>query len=163
MARAHFVKKARKAIPHAEIKKGESYWWWQFYKSGKRYSKTQPKASQLIGSAFLSQMQSFAEDLEELNGDMDANDIESERDRIADEVRSLGDECQEKLDNMPEGLQQGDTGQMLQERVDACEQFASDLESQDIPEKEEGQSDEEYREALQAAVEDLQSLSYEGP
>ena len=42
------------------------------------------------------------------------------------------DECQESLDNMPEGLQEGDTGQMLQERIEACESAQSELESMDL-------------------------------
>lgn len=30
MARLHFVKSARKDNPSAEVKKGESYYWWKF-------------------------------------------------------------------------------------------------------------------------------------
>jgi hypothetical protein len=52
MARAHFVKKARKAIPGTDIKKGDSYYWWKFRFGGKRTSKTAPKASQLTQSEF---------------------------------------------------------------------------------------------------------------
>ena len=35
---------------------------------------------------------------------------------IADELSDIRDETQDSLDNMPYGLQEGDTGQLLQER-----------------------------------------------
>lgn len=56
MARVHFVKSARKAQPKNGIEKGDSYYWWQFYKSPKQFSKTRPKPSQLIASDKLSRL-----------------------------------------------------------------------------------------------------------
>ena len=50
---------------------------------------------------------------------------------IADELSSIRDETQDSLDNMPEGLQEGDTGQLLQERIDNLEYAISDLEAID--------------------------------
>ena len=47
---------------------------------------------------------------------------------IADELSNIRDETQDSLDNMPEGLQEGDTGQLLQERIDNLESAISDLE-----------------------------------
>ena len=38
--------------------------------------------------------------------------------QIAAELESIRDDVQERLDNMPEGLQEGDIGQKLQERID---------------------------------------------
>jgi len=56
MARATFVKSARKDYPDHGIKKGESYWHWAFMQGGrggaKRYSKTEPRPSQLTQSEF---------------------------------------------------------------------------------------------------------------
>lgn len=48
--------------------------------------------------------------------------------QIADELDSIKDQCQDSLDNMPEGLQEGDTGQLIQERIDNLDSAISDLE-----------------------------------
>lgn len=69
--------------------------------------------------------------------------------QIADELTSIQDMCQDSLDNMPEGLQEGDTGQLLQERIDTLGDVISELESIDYDTiKEEAQSDfdSEYEE-----------------
>lgn len=47
---------------------------------------------------------------------------------VATQVRELGEAQQEKLDNMPEGLQEGSTGEMLRERAEACEAWADEIE-----------------------------------
>ena len=47
---------------------------------------------------------------------------------IADELSSILDTTQDSLDNMPEGLQEGDTGQLLQERIDNLDSAINDLE-----------------------------------
>lgn len=124
MARAHFVKSARKDNPVA--KKGESYWWWKHMIGGrggpKQYSKDRPKQSQLTQSEFLSNIYGASEELAE------ANDPERFRE-IAQSVREAGEECQSKFDNMPDGLQQGDTGQLLEERASNAESWADAIES----------------------------------
>lgn len=51
---------------------------------------------------------------------------------IISDLEELRDELQDRLDNMPEGLQEGDVGQLLQERIDALDSAISDLESIDI-------------------------------
>jgi hypothetical protein len=85
-------------------------------------------------------------------------ELESSRSDAVSEVTNLRDETQSKLDNMPEGLQQGDTGQLLQERIEALDEVISNLEGVDVsfeePDKEEDQSDEEYEEAKQQALDD---------
>lgn len=47
--------------------------------------------------------------------------------QMATDLEELGQEQQEKFDNMPEGLQQGDTGQMIEERANSCEEKAQEL------------------------------------
>jgi hypothetical protein len=67
--------------------------------------------------------------------DIDYSGWETEQDArdcataIADSIRELAEEKQGSLDNMPEGLQQGDTGQMLQEAVENLESWAEEVES----------------------------------
>ena len=53
-------------------------------------------------------------------------------DSIISALEELRDELQDRLDNMPEGLQEGDVGQLLQERIDALDSAISDMESIDI-------------------------------
>jgi len=110
------------------IAKGESYYWWQFKNSPKQFSKERPKNSQLTQSNFLSQLYALEEKIEEFSCD-NREDFESFRDEVKEEIEQLRDECQESLDNMPEGLQQGSTGELLQERIDAMDSWASEIEN----------------------------------
>lgn len=136
MTRLHFVKKARKAIRGSGIKKGDSYYWWKFRRGPKLVSKTRPARSRLTRSPFYASMY----DLEDRHGALSAegdddaepdnkDDIVDELRGIAEEVRAVGEECQDKHDNMPQGLQEGDTGQLLLERVDQCNEIADSLEA----------------------------------
>jgi hypothetical protein len=118
MPRVHFVKKARKDNPVA--KKGESYYWWKFRYGGKRYSTEPPKASQLTQSAYYASLY----DLQDEIADYDCaayEDFECFVEEIKSTLSDIAEECQSSLDNMPEQLQQAPTGELLQERIDACE------------------------------------------
>lgn len=132
MARVHFVKAAAKDNPVA--KKGESYYWWKPRYGSKRYSKTQPRPSQLTTSDFLSQQM----ELEERIGDMKADDyttfedLRSEVEEIVSEIQSLGEEQGDKLSNMPDSLQQGPTGELLEGRASSCEEWADELSGVDL-------------------------------
>jgi len=130
MAKVNFIKSARKDNPVAKV--GESYYWWQFRFGGKHYSKTPPKPSQLTQSEFLIFVYDMQDRIETLAGYENAEDLKAEVDSIIDEIRGQSDELDEKFNNMPEGLQQGDTGVLLEERRDAMNQWADDLESIDI-------------------------------
>jgi len=121
MARLHFVKAARKKNPVAEV--GESYWWLKFRYGGKRYFKTRPPRSATTQSEFLGQLWDI-EDRE-----WDTEDLAGDRGQVASELRDLAQECQDKLDNMPEQLQDAETGQLLQSRIDNLESWADDLEN----------------------------------
>jgi hypothetical protein len=138
MPRVNKVERARKAIPHAGIAVGDTYYWWTFKNQRgpgtKVVSKAYPRPSQLTRSSFKSQWRSFSEQMGDLSLDDGLYDALVE---IAGEIRSLGEECQGSLDNMPEGLQQGATGEMLQERIQNCETWADEIEGLDQPELEE--------------------------
>jgi hypothetical protein len=131
MARANFVKKARKDVPGTDIKAGESYYWWQLYRSPKRYSRTRPRASQLTGSAFLQQYYGFQEELEDMTAE-DMDDLQGQMEDLAGRMRELAEECEGNRDNMPEGLQDSDTGQLLEERAEGMNGWADELESFDF-------------------------------
>lgn len=51
---------------------------------------------------------------------------------IAGALQEILDECQDRLDNMPESLQYSPTGELLQERIDNLESVIGDLEAIDI-------------------------------
>jgi hypothetical protein len=108
--------RAAKDYPDKGIRKGEECYVWRvrLQRGGVDCrSKTYPRPSQLNYG---------------FSGQRDAqepDDLQS----FADQLRELGEEQGEKFDNMPEGLQQGDTGQLLEERRDGLESWAGDVES----------------------------------
>lgn len=53
---------------------------------------------------------------------------ESGRDCIVEDLANIMDELQDRFDNMPEGLQLGDTGQLLEERIDSLQSAIDSLE-----------------------------------
>lgn len=50
---------------------------------------------------------------------------------IVSELEDIRDDLQDRLDNMPEGLQQGETGQLLQDRIDNLDSVIDELNSID--------------------------------
>ena len=132
MPRVNFVKKARKDNP--VCKKGESYYHWKFRFGGKRYSLTHPKPSQLTQSEYYGRLFELQEQVEGASLENE-DDFDCFRDEIAGELREMGEECSEKRDNMPEGLQDAPTGELLQERADACESAADEIENMECPQE----------------------------
>jgi hypothetical protein len=132
MPRVHHVKKARKANKAHGIKKGDSYYWWKFRFGGKCVSKTPPRQSQLTRSEFWGRIYELQE-----RERPSFDDLESTRDEIQSELDDIAQECQDKLSNIPEQLQEADSGQMLQTRSESCESASSDISSADIPSREE--------------------------
>ena|ERR1043166_9056210 len=162
MARAHFVKSARKDNPVA--KRGESYYWWAFMQGGrggpKRYSKTPPTRSQLTQSEFYSTLYSLEDRLGDLKPDSyeSVADLEGEIESIREEVESLGSDQSDKFSNMPDGLQQGDSGQLLENRASECDSLSGELSGLDFSEPEEPDAAEikehgDKESAMKAAVE----------
>ena len=72
----------------------------------------------------------------------------------ANEAREVGQEYQESFDNMPDGLQQGDTGQRIEEMANNCESWADELESA-INEVDGIEVDEEAENGVEAAVQEV--------
>ena len=118
---------AAKDYPDHGITKGDQYWFAQI-KTGPRSSKiirslSRIPESQMTTSPFKSGWYAMQEA-------WDASDKDGEAICAAAEaIRELGEEARGSFDNMPEGLQQGDTGQMLEARADNCESFADSLDS----------------------------------
>lgn len=157
MPRAH-KKTAAKDYPDAGIKKGDVYYLWTtrsgpYSKGVKHRQKTPPKRQQLTGSEFLRAQYDLEDRISALRGSTNLDDFKAEVDSIIEDIRSLGEEQQEKFDNMPDGLQQGSTGEQLQARAEACESWASSLEAVSIP-------DEEISEVIDGLVDELEQEGY---
>ena len=110
---------------YGDIKAGDQYWYVQI-KTGPRSSRVlrqkEPfKRSQLTSSEYLSALYDWEDEKANISDMDDAQDF-------ADRIRTLGEEQSEKLENMPEGLQQSSSGEMLRERADACENAADEIE-----------------------------------
>jgi len=163
MPRVYFVKKARKDYPAFGIKKGDSYYWWKFRYGGIYKSKTRPRPSQLTQSEFLGTIYAIIEEIQDVTID-DFNSIDELRDFIeekAEEIRILGEEQEDKLYNMPESLQDSETGWLLQDRADACYEIADELENIDT-EIDEELSGEEIQDRLQEIIDEMQNVEYNG-
>lgn len=133
MARLHFVKKARKTIRGKGIRRGDSYWWWKHsMRHSRQVSKTKPRRSQLTLSEFYAAMwdaeDSIQDALKEGTKSGDFSSVVSAFRAASSTVEEQGDSCDQKLDNMPENLQQGETGRLLEARRDGCGDLARDLE-----------------------------------
>lgn len=150
-----FVKKARKDVPGSDIKAGESYYWWKFRFGGKHVSRAHPKPSQLTQSEYLQAVLGWEERVSTAEP-VSTDDIESLVNEIKDEAENLKSEMEDKLSNMPEGLQEGEVGQMMQERIDYLDNLVSDLEGIEL-EYTEPDEDE-----IAAVIEDADDFEIEG-
>jgi hypothetical protein len=156
MTRAHFVKKAQKDYPEFGIKKGDSYWHWAFAFGPKYKSKTQPTRSQLTRSSFLSTLYSIEDGISNAFKECTtSDDLESSMEQLISDIEELKDETQNSLDNMPSQLQDADSGQLLQERIDALESWVSDLQSIDLS-IEDDLTDEEKTNRVQEIIEEIE-------
>lgn len=142
MPRVTSVKSARKSQGACgkcgdKIKKGHSYRWWKFRYGGRRVRclkpECAPKPSDLTRSAFYGTLYEIQETVDDALAAYESggepSDLGEALRSAAEELRNLGEECGSSLENMPEGLQQGGTGQMLENRRDECESKADELES----------------------------------
>lgn len=153
MPRVH-KRVAAKDYPDHGIVKGDTYYYTKM-KTGPRSSrvmrsKTPFRRSQLTGSEYLGTLYEIEDDKAKIDTLDDASDI-------IERYRALAEETQEKLDNMPQGLQEGDTGQMLQERIDACENAASEIEDLvgQAPDEPDEDADEDEQENFNQEIESL--------
>lgn len=156
MARAHFVKKARKDYPEHGIAKGDSYYWWKFRYGGKRYSKTRPRPSQLTQSDFLSTVYAYQEQIEDI--DIDPDDLQSVADElrsVAEELETLGQEQEDKIDNMPDSLQDSEVAELLRERGESCSTVAGDLEAAADEIEELGDEEENSEERARELIDNI--------
>lgn len=155
MARVHFVQKAAKDNPVAQ--KGESYFWWKHRFGPKRYSKTQPKRSQLTQSYFLATLYDLQDDWRwDPEGDLAAQ-VEELQSRIED----MRAEVEESYYNIPDQLREGWSGELLQERMDALDEWHGALDYVDT-EVDDGLDDNARAERIDEIIQELEQIEYEG-
>jgi hypothetical protein len=140
-----------------EIAAGSPYVWWQFRFRGKtvRCGKAEcgPKPADLTSSEYQKAIYALHDNYKFEGATLD--DLESERDNAVSDIESLRDETQEKLDNMPEGLQQGNSGTLLQERVDALESAVSDLENVEFDELDDAGEEDQSEDAKKQRLDEF--------
>ena len=118
--------KAQKDYPQFGVKRGQQHFTWSVPMGGvfvKFRSMTQPKKSQLVAPGYQQDFAVLQETAEALGEIHDTSDIDS----LIDEITALKDETEEKYNNMPQQLQGGDTGVLMQERVTELETWIEEL------------------------------------
>jgi ABC-type transporter Mla subunit MlaD len=135
MPKVHHVLKARKDVKGTDIKRGDSYYWWQFRNCAKSVSKTPPTRQQLTQSEFLSTLYDHEDNanglLDELQAAKDAFELVRDRlNELAEDVRSFGSEQDDKRSNMEERFPNGcPTMDLLEARAERCNEIADELEA----------------------------------
>lgn len=136
--RVHYVGKAREArTPRQciscghEVQPGESYKW-----AEPRYEPVKiwchsclPRPSQLTSSKLsvvYAAQEDFSSEIERLDNE---TDIGAALASVAGAAEEVAQEYQDSIDAMPEGLQEGPTGEELREKIDALEEYAQDLQA----------------------------------
>lgn len=162
-----YVKKARKDYPEVGVEKGQTYYSWWSRPGGRgrgilHRSATYPKPWELTSSPFLQEQYRLDYDIGEFSVDSE-EDLESTIEDFKSRIEDLRDQAQESLDNMPDELRDtSSSGELLQERVDYCEEWISNLEGVEIPEREDEQTDDDWATALDVFADEVQQCVYPG-
>lgn len=117
---------ARKDYPRQGIAKGDVYYYTKIkqQRGGIELRSLKPfKPSQLTTSPFKGAWLSMAEGWDESDKDAEAIRAASEA------AQGIADEERGKYDNLPQGLQEGETGQKIEARAEACENLVGELDS----------------------------------
>lgn len=161
MPQVHHVKKSRKAYRKEGIKKGEPYYWWKTRRTrGKQYFSTlhrstkKPRPSQLTSSEFMREALELCEQIEDAKPET-IEDLISQRDEWVQRAQEIQNQEQEKYDALPTSLQEGSSGEQIQERVTAMETFATELEGVSINEDGDEEELEERLSELQSVLLDV--------
>ena len=162
MPQVHHVSKCRRSpgacsLCSKEIATGEPYYWWQFAFAPKsiRCDNHPPKPKDLTRSAFWGTLLGIQE--EDFSGAEDTDAVESLRDDVVSQLEDLKSEIEGNLSNMPDSLQQGSTGELLQERIDALDEAISNLQGVDCTaaEPDDDDDDEAKQEQLDARLQEI--------
>jgi len=130
MTKVYFVKASRKDHPEG-IKKGESYYRWSFRVGGTHRSKTYPRPSQLTASDKLSRLYAAQESVQDACEAKDSNvaDLELAVEQAIAEVMDVAEEYRCSAEIIRESFSESPTADACDEKADAAESYASDLEA----------------------------------
>lgn len=172
--------KAGKDYPQFGIKKGEEHYVWAMKRQRGgvvKRSKERPRPSQLTENSFHQPLYSAQEAFEDALASAGTfEDLTSAKDDYVSALTELSEEQDEKFNNMPEGLQQGETGQKLENRRDETQSMVDELEGVEIPDDNDvqgelgienvddmvGDKKDEFENRLQSVRDELSSISYNG-
>lgn len=141
--RVHYVNSARKSkkprtcrCGHT-VEPGEPYKWAEpRFGPIKVWCKDHsPKRSELTSSKL--GVVYDAQDEFDVSETKSAEEISDALNAIAETARGVGEEYQESIDAMPEGLQEGHVAEEMTEKIEALESYADSLESWDPSEHDE--------------------------
>lgn len=85
------------------------------------------KSYELSGSNWVQTVGEIMEDFEKVYGY-----TEDGIDSVKDALEELRDTCQDSFDNMPEQLQYSENGELLESRIEQCEDALNELDSIDV-------------------------------
>jgi hypothetical protein len=142
------------------IAKGESYYWWQFKNSGKHFSKTAPKPSQLTQSNYLSQLYSIRETIDDITAET-ADDLQAFVEDVKSQLEDLKSETESSLENMPDSLQSSPTGELLQERIDALDNAINEFDNLDLEYSPEEGEEDGLEDWINEKIEEISGISLE--
>ena len=107
MPKVHTAK-AGKDYPSHDIKKGDTYYHWSFFRGPKMMSKTMPKRSQTTGSAKLSNILAVEESLQAALSEATCpEDVIAALDAAISDGQSSIDEYDEAISNLEDGFPNG--------------------------------------------------------
>lgn len=136
------------------VQKGQEYYTWKFQFREACIQLHRPTRSQLTQSAFLQALYELEDRMDDFTATNDVSTNQDAVQEIVDAIRELQQQQEDSLEAMPEALQETSVaGELLRERADALEQWASELEGLDL-EMEEGEEEEDYMNRVQSAVQD---------
>ena len=120
-----------------------------------------PTRSQMTTSAFWGTMYAIEDEIGALTVD-DFDGLSDTVEGIVGQLEELRDEQEEKRDNMPEGLQDGEIGELLQERYDEVDEMIIELQGVELGIDTEGAEEDEIENLKQGVIEEVQGASYSG-
>lgn len=147
----------------SHIQKGVEYYRFsasRFQKLKPRCINCKPTRQEMTNSDFWVQYYDIDDHIQGLTIE-DMEDAQAAVDDIVEQLEMLRDEQEEKLYNMPDQLQESETGQLLQERYDGVQEMVDELQSIDLEIDEEADEDEQEEEKNQVLM-NIQAVEYMG-
>lgn len=117
----------------APIKAGQQYYEWCFYRSTptrKHVTCGTPRSSETTSSRMsgvYAAAEGVSDDVEAARKSLDVSSLADTLRNAATDVDSVKDEYQDSWDNLGDNFQNGQPGEEIQEKIDALEQFAQEL------------------------------------